>query len=52
MLPLFLGCLACDVEFEQALMKGSLARGLDVCVPFVARLFGLRCGGGARFDER
>jgi len=24
-LPLFLGCLACDVEFEQALMKSSLA---------------------------
>jgi len=35
-----------------ALVKGSLARGLVLCVTFVARLCGLRCGGGARFDER
>ena len=52
MLPLFLGCLASDVEFEQALMKGSLACCLDVCVTFVARLCGLRWGGGASVGVR
>ena len=51
-LPLLLGCLACDGEVVLALMKGSLACCLDVCVPFVARLCGLRWGGGARIGVR
>ena len=50
--PLLLGCLACDVEVVLALMKGSFACCLVVCVTFVARLCSLRWGGGARFDER
>jgi len=33
-------------------MRGSFACCLVLCVTFVPRLFGLRCGGGARFDER
>ena len=47
-----LGCEACDGEAMLALMKGSLACCLDVCVPFVARLCGLRWGGGASVGVR
>jgi len=35
-----------------ALVKGSLACCLVLCVTFVPRLFGLRWRGGARLDER
>jgi len=49
---LFLGCLACDGEAVLALMKGSFACCLDVCVTFVARLYGLRWGGGASVGAR
>jgi len=51
-LPLLLDCVACDGEAVLALMKGSFACCLDVCVTFVARLCGLRWGGGASVGVR
>jgi len=51
-LPLLLGCLACDVEVVLALMKGSLACCLVLCLPYVARLFGLRCRVRISSNER
>ena len=49
---MLLGCLACDGEAVLALMKGSLACCLDLCVTFVASVHGLRWGGGASVDVR
>jgi hypothetical protein len=49
---MLLGCDACVGEAMLALMKGSFACCLDVCVPFVARLCGLRWGGGASVGVR
>ena len=47
-----LGCLACDGEAVLALMKGSFACGLVLCLSYVARLCGLRWGGGASVGAR
>ena len=51
---MLLGCLACDGEAVLALMKGSLACCLDLCVTFVAicSVHGLRWGGGASVGVR
>jgi len=40
-LPLLLGCVACDGEAVLALVRGSFACGLVLCLPYVARLCGL-----------
>ena len=50
--PMLLGCVACDWEAVLALVRGSFVCHLVLCLSYVARLFGLRWGGGASIDER
>ena len=51
-LSYLLGCVACDGEAVLALVRGSFTCGLVLCLPHVARLCGLRWGGGASFGAR
>ena len=52
MFPLLLGCVACDGEAVLALVRGSFACSLVLCLSYVARLRGLQWDGGASFDGR
>ena len=51
-LSYLLGCLACDGEAVLALVRDSFACGLVLCLSYVARLCGLRWGGGASVGAR
>jgi len=49
---MLLGCVACDWETVLALVRGSFVCHLVLCLSYVARLRGLRWGGGASIDEK
>ena len=49
---MLLGCVACDGEAVLALVRGSFACSLVLCLSYVARLCGLRWGGGASVGAR